>query len=337
MVSSQVNTDVLVIGAGIAGLMAASTLQSKGINVVVVDKGKSVGGRLATRRIGDGVADHGAQFFTVRTPEFQKYVDQWLEEKIVYVWSYGWSDGSLKAPSPEEGHPRFATYGGMNQLAKHIAKGVHRISLETKIVTATRDDDGWVYQDEDGNIFTSKALIMTPPVPQALEILDDGATTLEEADKTALEKITYDPSLTAMFLVDGRVTLPLPGAVQRKNANIAWVADNKVKGVSPDATVVTVQANGQYSVQMWNAPDERILNALRTQIELYLDASTTIIESQLKRWKYAAPVEVYPERALVAADTPPLVFGGDAFGGPRTEGAALSGLAAAEAMLKLMV
>lgn len=53
---------VVVVGAGIAGLMAAQSLSNSGHDVVVVDKGRSPGGRLATRRINDATLDHGAQF-----------------------------------------------------------------------------------------------------------------------------------------------------------------------------------------------------------------------------------------------------------------------------------
>ena len=60
-------SDVLIIGAGLAGLMAANSLKEQGWQVTLVDKGRSVGGRLATRRIGPGRADHGTQFFTART------------------------------------------------------------------------------------------------------------------------------------------------------------------------------------------------------------------------------------------------------------------------------
>ncbi|MEQ8672881.1 MAG: FAD-dependent oxidoreductase [Aggregatilineales bacterium] len=336
MFETHVSTDVLIIGAGISGLMAAQALQEKGVKVIVVDKGRSVGGRLATRRIGDGVADHGAQFFTVREPEFQTYVEQWVNDRVVYVWAFGWSDGSLQSPSPEQGNPRYAAYGGMNNLPKHLAKDIEDVRLNVKIVTATRDEEGWVFQDEEGNIYASKALIMTAPVPQSLQILNDGATALADKDKVALEEIEYFPSLTGMFLIEGRVTLPLPGAVQRKNANISWIADNKVKGISPNATLVTVQANDQYSQNMWSAPDERVLNALHTDLNLYLDDNAVVKESQLKRWRYATPTSVYPERCLVAQGDLSLVFAGDAFGGPRIEGAALSGLAASEAITRVL-
>ncbi|MEZ4673324.1 MAG: hypothetical protein R2932_03665 [Caldilineaceae bacterium] len=49
--------------------------------------------------------------------------------------------------------------------------------------------------------------------------------------------------------------------------------------------------------------------------------------AQLKRWRYALPTVIHPERYLLAQGRPPLLFGGDAFGHPRVEGAKLSGLA----------
>ena len=68
-----------IIGAGVSGLVAGRRLVDAGATVIIVDKGRSVGGRLATRRIGGATFDHGAQFFTVRTPAFQAQVDDWVE------------------------------------------------------------------------------------------------------------------------------------------------------------------------------------------------------------------------------------------------------------------
>ena len=75
----------LIIGAGMAGLSAGQQLTSRGAEVIIIDKGRGVGGRLATRwsDTPEGVRafyDHGAQFFTVRTPLFQSFVDRWREE-----------------------------------------------------------------------------------------------------------------------------------------------------------------------------------------------------------------------------------------------------------------
>lgn len=338
MRETEVNSDVIVIGGGLAGLMAAGKLEKRGITVTLVDKSVSVGGRLATRRIGPGLADHGAQFFTVREDAFQKYVDEWLRFGLVYEWSQGFSDGSAARFVPsladQELHPRYATKGGMNELARYLAEPLKNVQVNTRIVTATGDDQGWILQDEEGRLYQSRALLMTPPVPQALEVLHQGATTLTDADEEALGKINYAPCLAGLFWVEGRATLPHPGAVQRKNAPINWIADNQAKGISPEATLITVHANEQYSVQMWNAPDDRILSALETDLRIFLAPDARIREAQLKRWKYSFPRVLHPERCYVSAVSPLLVFAGDAFGGPRVEGAVLSGLAAADALIQ---
>ena len=41
----------LIIGGGISGLVAGTLLQSQGIKVTILDQGRGIGGRLATRRI----------------------------------------------------------------------------------------------------------------------------------------------------------------------------------------------------------------------------------------------------------------------------------------------
>ncbi|TVR24270.1 MAG: FAD-dependent oxidoreductase [Anaerolineaceae bacterium] len=331
----NLTAEVIIIGAGIAGLTAANELESAGKRVTVIDKGRSVGGRLATRRVGPGVADHGAQFFTVREAEFQEKVDNWVRSGLVFEWSKGFSDGSLLA-EPAEGNPRYATRGGMNALAKRIAEPLQDVRVNTRIVTATCDEKGWIFQDSEGDIYTSNALIITAPVPQSMAILDAGATALSDKDFEQLARITYAECLCGLFWVEGRATLPSPGAIQRRNANVIWVGDNQQKGISKDATLITLQAGEQFSRQMWTAPDERILNSLQTELQIFITDDTEIKERQLKRWRYSRPLVTYPDRYMHAQAEAPLLLAGDAFGGPRVEGAYLSGLYTGKKMVEML-
>lgn len=60
-----------------AGLTAAGVLRKGGWQVVLLDKGRRAGGRMATRRQGQSRFDHGAQFFMVRDGRFEEAVREW--------------------------------------------------------------------------------------------------------------------------------------------------------------------------------------------------------------------------------------------------------------------
>ena len=303
----------------------------------LLDKAATVGGRLATRRIGPGLADSGAQFFTVRDATFQRYVDQWQAEGLVYNWSTGWSDGSLVAATPAtDGYPRYAVHGGMNALAQHLAdqladQGV-TIQTNQRITAITRRGDGWQVSAESGAPYTTQALILTPPEPQSLALLDAGGVVLAAADRAVLERIVYAPCLCGLFWLEGELTLPAPGAIQRLGADLAWVADNQQKGISPDATLITVHAGPTYSATHYDTPDAELLATFQASLQPFQRGKIKLHEAQLKRWRYALPTVTHPARYLQAQGLPPLYFGGDAFGGPRIEGAALSGLALGAAL-----
>ncbi len=320
------NVDVLVVGAGMTGLVAAKRAQEAGRSVLVVDKGRSVGGRLATRRLGKGAADHGAQFFTARTLEFQAVVDRWERLGLVYLWAMGWSTGSFVGNEPE-GHPRYAVRGGMNKLAKHLAQGLD-VDLNVRLVSLQADAQGWRATDDHGEVYAAGAVILTPPVPQSLALLNDQGVQLHEMDRTSLERIRYAPSLTGLFRIEGETNIPFPGAVQRPADAITWIADNRQKGISPEETIVTMHGGASYSRRYWDSTDDEVLGNMREVLGRYLPAGAQIMEAQLKRWRYAFPEILHPERALRCHGVPPLIFAGDAFGGPRVEGAYLSGLAA---------
>jgi renalase len=335
------NIEILVVGAGLSGIMAAKTLAAYGHDVVLADKGRSAGGRMATRRINTQagttlLADHGAQFFTARSPQMKAWVQAWEAAGLVSVWAHGWSNEPNK-PATNDGHPRYAALGGMNALAKHLAKGLDQIELNIKIATCTADDGEWLVQTDDGGITLARALVLAVPVPQALMLLDDGATALHADDREALERIRYDMCVAAMFNVQGIVNLPAPGALQRPQQKISWMADNQRKGLAADDAnnterIITLHASGPYSSQLWESSDNEIAETLQFELMLQLAPGAKITAHEVKRWRYAQPTVIHSQNHLLAQDTPPLVFSGDAFGEARVEGALLSGVAAGEAL-----
>ncbi len=135
------------------------------------------------------------------------------------------------------------------------------------------------------------------------------------------------PCLCGIFWLEGEIVLPAPGAIQRPGTDLTWVADNQRKGISPAATVITIHAGPTYSRDHNDTPDEELLATFQASLQPFIPNKVVVHAAQIKRWRYALPTVTHPARYLQAAGVPPLYFGGDAFGGPRVEGAALSGVA----------
>jgi len=332
---------VVVVGAGLAGLVAAQELTAAGVEVAVVDKGRSVGGRLATRRIGDARLDHGAQFFTARTPAFQRRVDDWMDRGIVHVWNHGFD-----ADGPD-GHPRYVATNGMNSLAKDLAAALDgtTCSIETSTMAFTiraaddgaaadshgsgagdrADGLGWDVVIDDATVRSGDAVILTSPLPQSLALLVDSGV---EMDST-LMRTEYDRTIGLLATLDGPSAIPETGGVSHGDDVFSFIGDNRSKGISP-VDAVTFHANPEWSEAHWN-DDDTLLELLSEQAQRWLgDAS--IVEAQVKKWRLATPRSIWPDPCWVAADGR-IVMAGDAFAGPKVEGAHNSGLAAAHALL----
>ena len=316
---------VVIVGAGLAGLVAAHELVAAGVDVSIVDKGRSVGGRLATRRIGDARLDHGAQFFTVRTPAFQRCVDDWLDRDIVHVWNHGFdSDAS-------DGHPRFVATNGMNSLAKDLAARLDATtcSIETSTmaftIKAAEADAGWDVVIDDATVRSGDAVILTSPLPQSLALLIDSGI---EMDST-LMRTEYDRTIGLLAVLDGPSAVPDPGGVHDGDDVFSFIGDNRAKGIST-LDAVTFHANPEWSEAHWD-DDDTLLELLTAEAQRWL-GDAKIIDAQVKKWRLATPRSIWPDPCWVSADGR-IVMAGDAFAGPKVEGAHNSGLAAAHALL----
>ncbi|NWF64356.1 MAG: FAD-dependent oxidoreductase [Chloroflexi bacterium] len=311
-------TDILIVGAGLSGLLAAINLQASGFHPLVVDKGRGVGGRLASRRIGSATFDHGAQFITARTPRFAALLNEWKELGLVAEWYRG----------VNEAHIHWRGVPSMTAIPKHLAKSLN-VKLEMKMSVLKQEGSHWLAAFENGETISANAVLLTAPVPQSLVLLDAGGVALEASKREQLEAVEYEPCLAVMAALKGASNIPQPGFIRFESGLISWIADNQAKGISA-APAVTIHAMPIYSSSHWEDDRQKIGQRLLEVAAPWLGAE--VAEFQVHAWRYARPRYEQDLPCLVLNQSPALLIAGDAFGGPRVESAALSGWAAAEVL-----
>lgn len=323
---------VAVIGAGISGLMAAAHLREAGVDVVVYEKAKGVGGRMASRRLGDALFDLGAQYFTARDPAFRAWVEAWTAAGSVRCWATGFRDaeGTLH----DNGEARFVGADGMTGVPKALAQGlvVHLNRAVASIGWSAEAD--WLIQFEDGGAPSRAGVVLlTTPVPVSTALLVAGGMDLEPEVGSALARVEYDPCLAALIRLTGPSLVPAPGGLWLGGEPFAWVGDNTQKGISEVrlGASVTVHAGPLFSREHWDSDPDATGLRMVEGVRAWLGSEVAGV--RVHRWRHAIPSVLHPDLYLGLTVPGPLFFAGDAFGGPRVESAALSGLAAAEAIL----
>ena len=312
---------ILVVGAGISGLMAATVLQRAGAEVKVLEKGRGFGGRMATRRVNGACLDHGAQFMTVRTEAFGRWVSEWRERGVIREWF-------RRAPwdSAPEGHQRYCGVNGMTDIGKALGKELD-VDLSIRIESLSCSEEGWSARAATGERYDADILILTPPLPQSLALLRHSEVSLPSEEWAGMERIEYEPSLAGLFILDGPSGLPEPGGLKMKDSIAVWIGDNTRKGISPKVNAVTVHSSPEFARQYWDSADEERLPILQSAVEPHLVSG--IVSASIHRWRYNIPLQFWQE-PFYWNDRARLGMAGDAFGGPRIEGAAVSGLALAD-------
>ena len=324
--TSQVHSaDILIVGAGMSGLASASSLDPTRFQILVIDKSMKIGGRLASKKIGTAQFDYGAQFMTAREGQFLALMQKCEKLGLIKQW---FTSGSGK----QQRHPRWCGVPGMTSVAKHLA-GSLQLYPGLKVVTIERVNDRWLARTSTGDELLARAVLLTPPVPQILALIKESDIKISSHIAERLENIKYEKCLAVLAHLRGPSSINPPGGMKFSEGHISWLADNQQKGISK-VPAVTIHGAAAFSEHHWHSDRQESGTLLLKAAESWLGSGVS--EFQVHGWRYAKPVRVEPERCMVINRMPPLVLAGDAFGGPRVEGAALSGWTAAAALSELL-
>ena len=319
---------VAVAGAGMAGLSCARSLHDAGIECVLFDKGRSAGGRVATRRRGDLVFNHGAQYATARTEQFQAVLQDLRARGAADVWAAAGGRG-----------PRWTGTPGMSALPRGLAAGLD-VRVERHVLFLHRGTDGWHVRHEDANAVRPgtvrdsggdlagpfDAVAVAMPAPQAAPLLNAAGSALAGA----VAGVAIDPCWSAMFSTD--VRLDLPDFEQSKEGELATVSrDSARPGRPPGPECWVLHASPGWSRQHEERAAEDVATLLLAALSRRAGASVHAHGLHAHRWRFSQTRTPLGQPFLwdVAAG---LGVCGDWCLGARVEDAFSSGRALAEAI-----
>lgn len=271
--------NIAIIGTGIAGATLGRLLNQSGHHVAMLDKGRGIGGRMASRYTHTHVHDHGAQFFTARTEAFQHLLQEFPD--AVAEW-----DAKVTTLSPNDKpykrdwfEPHFIATPRMNSLCKALLKDLP-VQLGVRVTGITPAESGHEVLIENEGTQCYDWVISTAPMEQTLALLPDVST------PSWLHKISYTPCFALMGSLS-----EAPGfdAAVVKDSIIDWIGISSSKPCRQSEPGLVAHANPAWSIEHLEDDPGDVQQA----IEEALSAVGVEIpkDSSLHRWRYARVTE----------------------------------------------
>jgi hypothetical protein len=311
------HSDILIIGAGMAGLSCATRLAASDLTIRVLDKGRGPGGRMAARRAeidGEAVSfDHGAQYFTVRDPAFRDAVLEW--ERL-----------GAAAPWPAAGSNAWVGIPGMNGPIKAMSQALN-VHWSTRAETIVRGGDIWSISS-DRESFTAATVLVAVPAEQAQVLLTGPAPTFAKV-AGAVESA---PCWAVMAGFDRQLGIE-QDALRDPDAAISWAARNSAKPARTGTECWVLHASPERSRAIIDLPPQEAGALLLDDFFAQTNAAPIPpIHLAAHRWLYALPTSIKGEPARFDAEAC-IGIAGDYLHSPRVEGAWISGTALAAEVL----
>ncbi len=294
-----------VIGAGMAGLACARTLQRAGHAVQVFEAAPEPGGRVATHLSPFGSFDTGAQYFTVRDARFTQALDATAPD-LVRRWSANAvrvldEHGRVVEAAPPRRDAHWVAIPAMHRLPQRWAEPLQAASalhLGTRVTHIARDalvPARWQLHTQglegDQRVHAGfDRVILAVPASQARSLLlISELPSLAEA----LAAVDMAPCWTLMLAYPnasqpGLQTLgPQWNAARSTHHRIAWLARESSK---PGRNVVerwTVQASPAWSAEHLEDDEARVQAKLLKAFAEVTGIRAEPAHADTRRWRYA--------------------------------------------------
>ena len=334
-----------------AGARCARNLVKAGLDVLVLDKSRGVGGRMSTRRIvmegQEVIADHGAQFISAKGDRFRRFVEQQLRLGTMTEWTrnlHVLDESGLHEGGYDDREPRYCCPQGMTAVVKAMCQLLD-IERLTRVTAVRASDGGWQAIADGDRSFWARSLVIALPAPQILALLGDWLTPNYPL-YAPLSSARYLPCIAVMAGYGTDIPVPAwKGVTCEGDEQVMWVSmdSSKRRGESPP--VVVVHSMPQFAESYLESDRSELQEAGQLLLERVAERLGGWLAKpdwmQVHRWTYSLPEETVGMASLgmmlpVGDRSLPLVCAGDWCAGPTVEGAFISGEDAATRVLAML-
>lgn len=307
---------VVVVGAGLAGVACGVELAAAGVEVRILERARTVGGRMASRRIDGRPVDLGAAYFTVRDPAFAQVVARWQGAGLARPWTTELAVLGGAERGRSAGPVRWAARGGLRSLVAALAEGLPvELEHEVRAVGPGPTVDGE----------PAEAVVLAMPDPQARRLLT--------ADAPAAALVEGRRWRSVIAVAAGwrrREWAPMAAAFVNDHPLLSLVADDGDRR-GDGAPVLVAHTTDEVATRHDARPDDAVapvVDALRQLLGVRSDPLWT----HAHRWRYASPPGDRDQPFHLGADG--VALAGDGWGSARVETAWRSGRELGRALAK---
>ncbi len=306
--NENVTFDAIIVGAGISGLYLADQLATQNQNILVIEKSKSVGGRIATRRDGDAAYDHGAQFYSVKDSEHSTFDLNLTKSGIVHTWF-----------KSEDKFFRVATRG-MTEIPKYLSTKL-QVSFNEKVILLKQENTSVLrVRCESGNNFLGKNIFLSSPLPQSLAILNASQISYQQN----LDSIQYANALVGLFEIESRDKNIIEFQYEQNIHEDLFSVSNQLSKKVSLVPAFTVTMSPEWSQRHFENEDSVTLSFIQQTFVDFLSKRSdryVIRKAQLKKWRYSHPLTTHSSPFARLTSHENIYLFGDAFGGGSIIGA----------------
>jgi len=242
---------------------------------------------MASKRVGDGSADIGAQYFTARNPEFHAFLERWAGSDAFHEWSarFRFQDETLSwQPFPEE--KRYVGVPRMTAITRALSAHTD-VAAQVRIERLQRTGNQWQLVCTEGqNHGVFDQVIITAPPAQARDLL-----LASELGGLAGELENPVEQILPCWAVAAHYTQPpvAEADAMRPHSDVLyWVANNSSKPGRDDAGQWWVlHATPQWTMAHVDAEPEQVSAALVKEFAALTGTDAKPDETVAHRWLYA--------------------------------------------------